>query len=972
MAYLWRLGDFISGEITRPEPLPVTRGASEVELDIHSEDGTKLVIPLGSLSAQERNDWHGNFHELQKFCVLENNAVAWDAPGAVLFAGFVNKITPKLSPQTIELQLTGMEEYSKARIVGETFDTKVTDPTKAVDFEAGTWQGVMNAMIKRMFDNSLIPAGLPRNPAVLGSVGDSTGTGKKKSILITEAVSYGAALKQISETESGLGLEYRFVPRWASSAKNKVVWDFITGTEQYPHINEANTVAITLAENSEKISSWDTTIDSNDLYSSLYLQSKGGSDETKDGADFTGKALTAQRFPILVERFFNPGVELTDGQIEEQLNARIEFAGRSKYTAGFTVEEKGNPSQWIQRIGATLNIEGLPDTISAGHTANLRCVGISFTPGKGTISVEVMQKQPVYPRLPKKNLSDLISGGNKDNNDNTRIPSGSGGSGGGGGVAPVIPEIPEIPDAGWTNEGVFNNSDLWGGEGRDPDDGPLKMIAAPDFEDLKSIAYDTNLPGLFAIDPDSMIQDKGNRVYGLDRVTDSFASKFTPGGSDEHWKGGMDRGTGLPIRGWAPLYIRKTSLTKTGEMGPLETVDVITPEMLNGFMSEWEDQNYSVTSYYRTGFFYSNWIGGDDRYYIALGHKYDHSIAEREPSYSILSSRYITNGKITILSKKINMGSGKFEGDWREEKEIGKWLFPRTHGVARYGTVAVFTAFSIFITDKLKNQNWRTLQEDLYNRGEITYEGRDLNPRNDGLYVAPPVEGLIDSNNDASRWPFVAVYNAGGYENHFYRDYSSGENYHRINIKSGVNGWGNGFTSGAGVRVYRGVLYKEYYRARVEPKSVSNNIRWVENPKTAGDSRPATVWPSAPCRGWMLLHTSTVNSPAAIRASEDQENFADNTNVVSLRESLFSSFSFRQNDSNRAQMGGYYNSFDQGYATSSSNKTKAVKISQIFSYNSRLFQFALGGPKKTILRSIRMKEKDTMLPGMPGISIGMG
>lgn len=711
MAYLWRLGDFISGEITRSEPLPVTRGASEVDLDIHSEDSTKLVIPLASLSPEERNDWHNTFHELRAFCVLENNSVAWDAPGAILFAGFVNKITPKLSPQTIELQLTGMEEYTKARIIGETFNTKITDPTKAVDFEAENWQGVMNAMIKRMFDNALIPAGLPRNPAVLGSVGSSTGTGKKKTVLITDAVSYGSALKEVSEKDSGLGLEYRFVPRWASSAKNKVVWDFITGTEQYPHINEVNTVSITLAENSEKISSWDTTIDSNDLYSSLYLQSKGGNDETKDGADFVGKALTAQRFPILVERFFNPGVELTDGQIEEQLNARIEFAGRSKYTAGFTVEEKGNPSEWIQRIGATLNISGLPDTISAGHTANLRCVGISFTPGKGTISVEVMQKQPVYPRLPKKNLSGLITGGS-GNNDSGRVPSGGSGGSGGGGTTPPIPSVPEVPDNGWANEGVLNPEDLWGSEGRDPWDTFPTTLNDPLFGNYKEAeqTYD-NWDGESPVHPMTIFQTEGNRVYGMDESTVGWASKYTDGAETFEIRGGINRDTGMPVNPNAlkPIYIKKSFMDSNGGMGKWETVSEIPVSKLMEAFPAWQkNPAYYETGQYRSQIWRTAWYAKSRIYVGILWH---HLTGSAGITGSATAGQWFSNTKVTFFSSAVNMKTGEVSNEWKTENlKFPNRVFPMTQNISRFGDVVVFGAGILYHETSFMNLSFGQLK----------------------------------------------------------------------------------------------------------------------------------------------------------------------------------------------------------------------------------------------------------------------
>jgi hypothetical protein len=770
MAFNWYLFDSMTGVKVRNEPLPVDRSSSKVNIDIHSEDDATIEIPLGELTPTERNNWHGTFREVLTSVVLDNTSIPWDQPGALLFAGFINKLTPKIKPHSVELQLTGWQEYTKARIIGETYGETISDPTLAVYFKANTYQGLIMESFWRMFNNEYLPEIGPKNPQILGNLGPFDGTVRTKDVLRTDAKTYYEFNEEIKNEESGVGLEYRLVPRWTSAERNQYVVDIITGTEEAPHINSEMVVNLVLADNEEAFSSWDTTIDSNDLYSGLFVQSRSGDTTAKSGADLKGAALSAQEFPMLVERFFNPGVELTQEELDAQLQARLAFAGKPKYSAGFTVELQGNPTLWLSRLGATLNIEGVPDTISAGHDAELRCVGISFKPGTGSISVDVMQKQPVYPRLPYKNLGNLF--GNNDGalkgggekytynvqntsattliftttdprvrwaqftNDagtvdmsieftseargtyNSAVPLGSGqvhvtfyGANNewlGEGSWPLLEFGGATPDTGWSNPGVLDQFDMWGSEGRNPFDGMTKGINDPLFTDFKETTKDyTEWSGDSIIDPNSMCAHEGNRVYGLDTVSSAWGTWVSADGTQTiHENGGFNTTTGEPLSGLKPFYIKQSYLTQDGLLGPVTDAGVFPVEKI---LAEIKPNYVDISSE----------LAGKEQWYQAGIYKTVWYVNNRifvggawstwsgEDQAWTRQMKMFWNCKTAYFSAAINGKTGMIEGEWtREGGEMPNHSFPHPRGISRFGTVVTFGKGALTAENELHNASY--------------------------------------------------------------------------------------------------------------------------------------------------------------------------------------------------------------------------------------------------------------------------
>lgn len=741
MAFKWHLGETLTGNITRSEPLPAVFGKGEVALDIHGEDYSNVQIAKNRLTAYERENFVETFAEIQKFCVLENDALTWDDPGAVLFAGWINKLKPQLRPGIIELQLAGFSEHAKARLVGETWN-KITDPSYTILFTGSNWANIVRSMLIRLFSNEGIPAGKPQNPNIIGTIQaeDPTAGSVEKKISPLDAITYFDAIETIGNDDAGNGLEWRLVPRWESAAKNRIVCDIIIGTMAAPHINENITINLELSENSAKFSSWDTTIDSNELYSKLYIQSKTASGDATTGADFSTASVSSDDFPILIERFFNPGVELTDEQMQAQLDARIAFAAKSKYTVSFTVEEQLDPSEWRQNIGKTIVFTGVNGTISEGHSATVRVVGIKFVPGKGTVKIDVMQVGPTYPRLPS--ISNL---GQKPSYNGSPISAPATG----GGITPPPPApAPVIPPYAGV-DGIFKPSDLFGDTSHNPwDTFPPKTLPTLAFKNrIDSEVITEVFDGRYPIHPYSICTGSGNRLYGLDRISFNWESQFNYQGTETHQADGpVDRNTGMPVNGFSDVFIKKTYMAE-GKLGPIVTVGKIPSTLIRTALASWATDDYGTQDiFYSRSIGITNFIVGD-RFYIVVGNKNIIATLNNATIYS--------NAEAKIYSAPVDIETGIVSDDWKAEGiwDNGLHSFPLTPWISKSGNVVLFTDLVNFVKTLFKDGLWGGMNPNDYYNKELEENSVTVSDRR-----AP--FGYMDINRSSGS-PETLTYNGG-------------------------------------------------------------------------------------------------------------------------------------------------------------------------------------------------------------------
>lgn len=455
---VWRIGDFLTGTLDSGE-LPVARGGT-VNVNLTSTGTAELTIALGELPQSQQNNWKEHFAPIKRFVALIDTSLPWDNMGSVVYAGFINKVSSKIRSGQIRLQAVEMNEYLKTRLVIDAEGT-VSDPTETVKFRGSSWGDVQTVIVKRAFSAQGLSPNAPRPPQCVHIPSHKNGN-RGKDVLKTDARTYYDVLSEIQEQDSGNGQEWIWIPQFTSSSKSRIKFHFVAGV---PKIREHKTINLTLSENTAKFSDYDSTFDSRDLYSRIWIQSRRGDEEEKSGADLTPGAVTASKFPILVERFYSPGVELDAAQLQAQMSAYLKYAGSLEHEVGFSIEEAWNPANWINRIGRRLAITGLNGTLSAGHTGTFRMVGLSFTPGAGTVSVDVVPLADVYPRLPKKNLADAI---NKTNSlgGNSRSLNDFGGGFGGGIGSPGAPDLPWNPGTGDPGDGGSNWD--WGSGGGMP------------------------------------------------------------------------------------------------------------------------------------------------------------------------------------------------------------------------------------------------------------------------------------------------------------------------------------------------------------------------------------------------------------------------------------------------------------------------------------------------------------------------
>lgn len=697
MALNWKLGRFIDGAITREESLPIKNKSTTVSIDINGEDTAELSIVRSGLTKAENNNWQETFNPIMTLVVCEDNEKEWNEPGAVVFAGFINKITDKITPGVINAQVTSITEYLKARIVADTW-SRVTDPTSEVTFSGDSWSSVMTKVIEACFSRVGIPAGKPMPPLVLGNRPTPADGAVKKTVSVIDAKTYYDVVKDIKNEDSGIGLEYRFVPRWTDASKTNIVWDLIIGTNAVPHIGEDQRITLTLDDNDTKMSAYSATIDSTEIFSKMYIQSKKGDEEAKNGADFTPGSVEAGKFPVLVERFFNAGVELTEEELQAQLTARLKYAAENDFETSFTIEENTDPSVWLSRLGNIIEIDGVDNTISAGHDAVVRCVGIDFTPGQGTISVDVMQLAPSYPRLPKDRVKNLLP--------NTR-DSGLGGigtGGGGGGGTPVMPSIPSTPKPNAGTEGVFTPDDLWGDIGHNPWDtfppAPIQTLGFRNYKETSQIIEDWE--GYSPWHPWSTCGGIGNRLYTLDRPTQVYQTIYDENGNKSFGGNGeVNILNGTVEGGIKPFYIKKTYMAD-GMFGPIEAAGVIPVDLIQKVLPKWQISTRSKTDISFTKSIVISNVIIDDRFTIIIGAS--HSINYNDNNISNLPLAEYGQSKAIVFSSSINLETGQVTGDWIEEgpwkAEDNYYMFPLTPKIATSGKAAYISGWSTVFDDE--------------------------------------------------------------------------------------------------------------------------------------------------------------------------------------------------------------------------------------------------------------------------------
>lgn len=411
----WYHGDFMTGEYKYSAPMPVIKGSSSVDISVDNEDTADLSISLKGMPVQVQNNWNEFYREMLDFMTLVN-----DDTKEVIFAGFVNKVTPNLKDQSLKFQLKSPSEYMKARIIGETLG-EFTDATSDTRYFSGqTWSHVISLLVQRCFDSSLITkANAPLPPSIMGNYNPAPASGtKNKVVLITDALTYKEVIDEVALDDSGLGIEYRFVPRFTDGAYNKITWDLVVGSTSNPFINESNTLSIQLSnhEDWQKISEFSQQIDASRKYTSFYAQSKQGDEKTNTGADFSNVFIPRSEYPLLLEKFYSPGVELNRLELERQMNSYISYGLEDTRSGSITLElNEERFKVWTNSsLGTMVTFTAPENTIASGNSCKMRIIGARLNPDNGQVILDLASKSQRYPKLPRNRVKDMAENKKKN------------------------------------------------------------------------------------------------------------------------------------------------------------------------------------------------------------------------------------------------------------------------------------------------------------------------------------------------------------------------------------------------------------------------------------------------------------------------------------------------------------------------------------------------------------------------------
>lgn len=397
MAYKWIIGDFATGNISENNELPVVLNKSDkITTDVNADETATITVSMNDLPS----DWRTYLSPVNKMVAYIDTDAVWSS--AVVWAGFINKVSASVN-DTVKIQAVGLKEYMKVRSTNNIFASTNTNPKATVDFNGSNYQSLMGRIIQSCFSTTGISTSHPRPPQVLISVATSTasGTGATYSVPVNDAEFYANILDTLRDDLSDAGQEYWFVPQWRSSSKTQIGWVAYVGSTSIPHRQENTTLTVNLGDgnnNTYKPTAFGQTASSDNMVSRIIGISKEGDD--KNPSDLTTKT-TRTYTNILIDEFWNPGVELTNSQLNTQLSERLSYNSQTFKESNFTTVF--DDKSYIKTH--SLNIGKMATFTSSGNVQNfgltMRVVGVSVSFGGNTAEIELAPKAARYPRLPK-------------------------------------------------------------------------------------------------------------------------------------------------------------------------------------------------------------------------------------------------------------------------------------------------------------------------------------------------------------------------------------------------------------------------------------------------------------------------------------------------------------------------------------------------------------------------------------------
>lgn len=577
MAYKWIIGDFDTGSISETNELPVVLNKGDkISVDVNADEAATLTLSMHDLPS----DWMTYLSPANKMVAYVDTDAVWSS--GVVWAGFINKVSASVN-DTVKVQAAGLKEYMKMRSTNNVFGSTNTNPKATIDFNGSNYQNLMGRIIQSCFSTTGIPSTSSRPPQVLISVatGTSSGTAATYSVPVNDSEFYANVLDSLRDELSDKGQEYWFVPQWRSSSKTQIGWVAYVGSSSVPHRQENTTLTVDLGDgnnNTFKPTAFGQTASSDNMVSRIIGISKEGDDTTP--SDLTTKT-TRTYTNILIDEFWNPGIELTSTELNDQLTQRLSYNSQTFKESNFTTVF--DDKSYIKTH--SLNIGKMATFTSSGNVQNfgltMRVVGVSVSFGGNTAEIELAPKAARYPRLPKdgRNLKPKTEAPKTG-----RPKTGTGGSGDYGDYVKPITPAPKPGDNGTTT--------IPGGIPEPPE-----PVIPPPFTNPKDIYDDT----------ESVIENVDKRWFKPATVV---AAEADDANIKNHWhpypsavKSRFNYNTGEYIGLNAPsqnVWVASPSreITTVSTIFPIKIYSMNVPQMFNRDNNPYKNEIQDTTTAY--------------------------------------------------------------------------------------------------------------------------------------------------------------------------------------------------------------------------------------------------------------------------------------------------------------------------------------------------------------------------------------
>lgn len=953
MALEYVIGDWVTGVVTHRN-FPVTKGTDKVTRDL---DGAsmELEVALDKLDPSIRENWSSVFKSLARGVILDDTSKAWNDPNAIQAAGMLDKRSAPMGKGFIRLSVVSMNEWLATQVAMDLWDGVLEAPDTTAEgyveptYSASTWDGLIRTVLSNLTTAS--PSGAPA--AIQNVVGISPAPAGDRSVpKVDDGTTYIDLLEEIRDKESGIGIEWQWRAQWTSSARDAWQWVLITGTEAQPHINENNVITITLDETSaHKISSFSSSEDSTDRWNKIFLKYQVEDGEETKTVTEAAWDNSDPELPI-VAKYVDAGRVLTTSQVAALKAAYLEDGKTGGTQVSFSIEEEWDKTEWNDNIGKTVNFVGVPSTISADHSVTVRAVGIEFSKQKSTVNVTFMPMQSSYPILPKaQKKRKAFTPAERVGWTNTGPKGQVVGIGGGG--TPTIPTIPTVPVtppyAGV--DGIFDPSMSYGDVGKNPWENTfppksVPTIAFRDFieEDKTITSYDGDYP----IHPYTMCQDTGNRLYGLDKASQSWSTTYDTSGNVTHENGGINPETGDPLNAIQPFYVKKTYMAG-GKAGPVETVGVIPVDVILKANPEYTTQVGTENAEYRKGIAVSNWVT-NGRFYAAIG------IGYRTNNIENFTWNVNSNRKVAVVSTTIDVTTGNLGTSWTDERsDFPNNSFPLTPYISRYGHNVIFSSMFIFPQVATRNQliQGTTTTFNNYSKSKLSETGWSM-----GEYWTSCLNIIGDNSQyyatgDLSNGALIKNYADGGAE--FYGLMAWG----RLNVGGGLDSYGpKGVAQGFDGFNYGGYLYGMNHISfdpYNQPMDSSLTLKRLTMPWKSGEigeswagvinssDTTAYGWTSNPViiLGNIIFELKGYNQPAKIIAKQIQTDGAISSGATIITDST-ASFMHLTDSGDRTEYSCFrMETFWSKPVSTTMGASSPGWGSRIFVYDGRIYNFKI-------------------------------